>query len=358
MYSAIKAPMIDMLPRALTGLGELYISVKRIQEFLLAEEIQPMVKEKYRKIIDENNNVGVYLKDLTAKWSESSSDDTLSNINLTAIGEELIAIVGPVGCGKSSLLQVILKELRKTGGEIDVHGKVSYAAQEPWIFKGTIRQNILFGKEMNTKRYNEVIRVCALERDFKVFPYGDNSIVGERGVLLSGGQKARICLARAVYRDADIYLLDDPLSAVDTSVGKQLFKSCISGFLKGKCVILATHQLQHLSNVDKLVVLEHGKITAVGTYRNLCRQGHIGNLMLNKEGADEEEAVSLVKSVQSDKLDKTEAKEQMSYGVIQGRVYKAYIKSCGGACLFVVMLILFSATQAFASLMDYFTTFW
>lgn len=358
MYNSIKMAMIDLLPKGLMGLGELYISVKRIQEFLLAEEIQPMIKEDEQEASNATKSVGVYLKDLTAKWSQSSSDETLSNINLTATGEELVTVVGSVGSGKSSLLQAILKELPKTEGTIDVCGNVSYAAQEPWIFTGTVRQNILFGNVMNIERYKEVINVCALDRDFRIFPYGDNTIVGERGVLLSGGQKARICLARAVYKDADIYLLDDPLSAVDTNVGKQLFEECIRGFLKRKCVILVTHQLQYLGNVDKLVVLENGKIIAEGTYENLSQQGHFGNLLLNKDDADEEDTISHTKGIESDAVDETETKEQMSYGVIKGRVYKAYISNGGGTWVFVIVLMLFFITQVFASLLDYFTTFW
>jgi ATP-binding cassette subfamily C (CFTR/MRP) protein 4 len=122
-------------------------------------------------------------------------------------------------------------------------------------------------------KYQQVIKVCALERDFSLFPYGDRTIVGERGVMLSGGQKARINLARAIYKEADIYLLDDPLSAVDAHVGKQLFDNCISGYLKNKCTVLVTHQIQYLSNVDRIYLLEEGKVTTSGTYEELRNSG-------------------------------------------------------------------------------------
>lgn len=142
---------------------------------------------------------------------------------------QLLAVIGPVGSGKSSLLQVILQELPLIEGNLTVNGKISYASQEPWLFAGSVRQNILFGLPMDRVKYKTVIKKCALERDFRLLPYGDKTIVGDRGVSLSGGQRARINLARAVYKEADIYLLDDPLSAVDTHVGKELFEQCITG---------------------------------------------------------------------------------------------------------------------------------
>lgn len=171
-----------------------------------------------------------------------------------------MAIVGPVGSGKSTLLQTILGELTPERGTVEVKGSVSYASQEPWVFGGSVRQNIIFGQDFEKEKYEEIVKVCALERDFTLFPYGDKTLVGERGVSLSGGQRARINLARAIYKDADIYLLDDPLSAVDTHVGKHLFDQCISGYLKYKCVVFVTHQLQYLGNVECIHLLEDGKV--------------------------------------------------------------------------------------------------
>lgn len=144
-----------------------------------------------------------------------------------------------------------------TSGNIDVNGTISYASQEPWVFAASIRQNILFGQAYNKKRYNQVVQVCALEKDFKQFADGDLTLVGERGASLSGGQKARINLARAVYRDADVYLLDDPLSAVDIHVGKHLFEECINGYLAKKTRILVTHQVYHLKEADSIVIMNN-----------------------------------------------------------------------------------------------------
>lgn len=142
-----------------------------------------------------------------------------------------------------------------TSGSISLGGDIAYASQEPWLFQSTVRNNILFGQYYNRRRYKTIVKICSLEKDFIQFPLGDHTIVGERGVSLSGGQRARINLARTVYREADIYLLDDPLSAVDTHVGKHLFQECIVDFLKGKTRVLVTHQLQYLKMADIVLVL-------------------------------------------------------------------------------------------------------
>lgn len=141
-------------------------------------------------------------------------------------------------------------------GKCSLVGDVSYATQECWIFAGNIRQNILFGREFNKMRYNEAIKAAALEDDLKQLEFGDETIVGERGISLSGGQKARVNLARCLYQDSDIYLLDDPLSAVDTRVSRQLFQKCIKEHLRGKVRILVTHQLQYLPQADHIIVLK------------------------------------------------------------------------------------------------------
>ncbi|KAF4522899.1 hypothetical protein B566_EDAN012057 [Ephemera danica] len=169
--------------------------------------------------------VEVCLQGAKAQWNFEMADATLVGINLKVTSGQLVA-------------------LSLSSGTIHVSGSLSYAAQEPWLFAGSLRQNITFGQNWNAARYREVIRVCALETDLAQLPYGDRTIVGERGVSLSGGQRARVSLARAVYKEADIYLLDDPLSAVDAHVGRHLFDDCIKGFLKHKAVVLVTHQLQ------------------------------------------------------------------------------------------------------------------
>lgn len=170
----------------------------------------------------------------------------IRDITLTVEKGSLCAVVGLVGSGKSTLLQVILGELELDEGRLEISGDISYAPQEPWLFEGSVKNNIVFIEDYNEKRYREVVKVCALERDFQLLPLGDETIVGERGISLSGGQRARISLARAIYRKAEIYLLDDPLSAVDTHVGKHIFEQCIKEHLKVSSVPDMTAESRNL----------------------------------------------------------------------------------------------------------------
>jgi ATP-binding cassette subfamily C (CFTR/MRP) protein 4 len=183
---------------------------------------------------------------------------------------KLIGIIGAAGSGKSTLLQTILKEVDLIEESVNVRGVVSYAPQEPWFFSASIRKNILFGKAMNREKYHEVVmKVCALEHDLSVLPFGDGTLVGEQGTMMSGGQKARIRLARAIYRDADIYLLDDPLSAVDAHVILHIFNECIVKYLKDKCVILVTHQVQYLKDLPRVCQLNEGNLCSLKKSKEL-----------------------------------------------------------------------------------------
>lgn len=168
-----------------------------------------------RKHADTNKDTwAIRLNHVTAKWDLHSSEKTLEDINLEMGKGKLYIVIGMVGSGKSSFISTILGELKLLHGSTEVKGSISYADQDAWVFGASVRQNIIFGQKFERQRYQKVVKVCALQKDFKQFPQGDQTIVGERGSSLSGGQKARINLARAVYRQADVYLLDDPLSAV------------------------------------------------------------------------------------------------------------------------------------------------
>lgn len=366
-YSSLRVMMTLHLPQGMAEIGELNISIRRIQNMLLYDEIKAENTKATNKKNAENgdislktaNETGVQLVNATAKWAVESSDNTLTDINLKIGKQELVAVIGSVGSGKSSLLQVILKELPLIEGTAEVRGRVSYAAQEPWLFTGSIRQNILFGEPMDLKKYREVVRVCALERDFTILPHGDLSTVGDRGVMLSGGQKARINLARAAYRDADIYLLDDPLSAVDTHVGKQIFEECVMKYLKTKSVILVTHQLQYLGQVNNLIVMDSGSIVAQGTYEELHDKGYFGQLLRDQTEIKDEEPEKEVEKIDMEKKKApVEEKEHRSYGGLSGRIYSAYMNAGGGGCLAFTIMLCFVVTQLIASLCDYFVTFW
>ncbi|KAJ8967792.1 hypothetical protein NQ317_014818 [Molorchus minor] len=257
LFNTIQLYMAIYYPTALSSYAEAKVSIRRLEEFLLLEENEEKSVSNNNNIIESKPEGTVRLVKANASWLPSPIADTLMDINLVIKPGTLCCIVGNVGSGKTSLLQVLLKELPLTRGKMEICGKISYAAQEPWLFVSTVRNNILFGKPYVRERYQEVVGVCALEKDFQQFPYSDKTLVGERGVSLSGGQRARINLARAVYTNADIYLFDDPLSAVDTHVGKHLFEQCIKNYLHDKTRILVTHQLQFLKQADLIVVINN-----------------------------------------------------------------------------------------------------
>eukprot|EP01155_Anaeramoeba_flamelloides_P023514 Anaeramoba_flamelloidesa807701_5206.p1 GENE.a807701_5206~~a807701_5206.p1 ORF type:complete len:948 (-),score=243.47 a807701_5206:15-2858(-) len=199
-------------------------------------------------------------------------------------------IVGPVGSGKSSLLYAILGELPRKEGSISVKGTIAYCPQEAWIQNATLKENIVFFKEFDDNRYKKVISCCALDPDFKILPGGDQTEIGEKGVNLSGGQKARVSLARSVYADKEIVLLDDPLSAVDAHVGRHIFDKCIKGdLLLGKTIVLVTHQLQFLPQADHVIVMNKGKIIERGTYRELILRGFDFSKIVKPDEEEEEE---------------------------------------------------------------------
>lgn len=290
--------------------------------------------------------------------------------------------LGHVGAGKSSLLQAILRELPTEAGSITAKGKLSFATQEPWVFSSSIRQNILFGEAMEPIRYDEVVSACALKKDFETFPFGDQTLIGERGSSLSGGQKARISLARALYRKADIYLLDDPLSAVDAHVGKHLFEQCISsnGFLGKQHAtrILVTHQVHFLKNASWVVMMKDGQIERQGRAEDLANAGV--DLMKIAEQTEEEivkarsfsrstsrSSTSLssdkddtisTESEEEEEYEKQANEEEMSKGKVKGNVTLNYLKTGGNSFKIAFAVFLFMLTQAIASVSDFWIGFW
>lgn len=253
-FSTIQLYMAILFPMGLVFYAEMKVSIKRIEDFLLKDEkliLHPNLKE------DCTIPGTISLDKIKASWISNPIICTLNDVSLEIKPGNLCCVIGSVGAGKSSLLQLLLKELPISNGKLNVNGQISYASQEPWLFVSSVRNNILLGQPFNKIKYRDVVRVCALERDFKEFLSNDRTLVGERGVSLSGGQRARINLARAVYRDSDIYLFDDPLSAVDTHVAKHLFEQCIKKYLSGKTRILVTHQVQFLKDADLIVVMNN-----------------------------------------------------------------------------------------------------
>uniref|UniRef100_A0A8C0AIS9 Multidrug resistance-associated protein 4-like n=1 Tax=Bos mutus grunniens TaxID=30521 RepID=A0A8C0AIS9_BOSMU len=254
-------------PMAIEKVSEAVVSINRIKDFLLLEEI-PLHDHQ---LLPSDGETIVDVQDLTAFWDKVTRTPALKGLSFTVRPGELLAVVGPVGAGKSSLLSALLGELSLIQGNVNVHGRIAYVSQQPWVFPGTVRSNILFGKKYEEDRYKEVIKACALEKNLQNLKERDQTVIGDGGTPLSEGQKARISLARAVYQDADIYLLDDPLSAVDVEVSRHLFEQCICQALKDKVTILVTHQLQYLKAASKILQLENGEMVEKGPYTEFLK---------------------------------------------------------------------------------------
>ncbi len=158
-----------------------------------------------------------------SKYLQQNTDDLLQNVSFELRADELLVIIGPVGSGKSTLLLALLNELENIRGHVKINGSVFYVAQEPWIYSATLKENILFGSEYNEAKLAKILDVCELNEDLKGFAHAENTMIGEKGVNLSGGQRTRVSLARALYSDSDIYLFDDPLSSLDVQVAKKIY---------------------------------------------------------------------------------------------------------------------------------------
>ncbi|XP_030562712.1 probable multidrug resistance-associated protein lethal(2)03659 [Drosophila novamexicana] len=420
-FNMLNDSMVHFWPLSLTFIAEALVSSRRCKEFLLdgdkAEvpinlEADAKQSKNKRKLTEEDklknlelngsllvngqpqmtqaqppNRLRDYcpeatqkcviLKNVTASWdaSDGHSNCAIDSFSTDIQDQTLTAVVGPVGAGKSSFLNVLLGEVGIDQGEALVHGKISYAAQEPWVFEGTIRDNIVFVEDYNERRYKKVIKACALERDMELLPRGDLTVVGERGVSLSGGQKARVNLARAVYRKADIYLLDDPLSAVDTHVGKHIFEKCIRDFLSNKIRILVTHQLQYLFDVEHLLLMSSGKVVAQGSYQELqrSRQFQFLEQTHDESGIDTHSVSSHMSRSDSEKSmehhqhnpllrpDETVEElnqEQQSVGAVKFSVYASYFKALESTFLLGLIVVLFICARVMLTGVDYFLSRW
>ncbi|XP_054721334.1 multidrug resistance-associated protein 1-like [Uloborus diversus] len=253
------------IPATISELIQTITSLKRLKEFFLSEQLNP-------DSIGTNPGEGnaISFKDCSLTWSKDT-EPFLRNINLNIGKGKLIAVIGPVGAGKSSLLSALLGEMNKINGTIDIKGSMAYVPQQAWILNQTVKNNVLFVKPMKEVVYNKVLDQCCLRPDMEILPAGDQTEIGEKGINLSGGQKQRISLARAVFQDEELYLLDDPLSAVDVHVRKALFDNVIgnNGLLKRKTRILVTHDITVLPSVDLIVSMKEGHIVEMGTYDEL-----------------------------------------------------------------------------------------
>eukprot|EP01018_Ginkgo_biloba_P033198 Gb_05522 [translate_table: standard] len=258
------------LPDLLSVLAQAKVSLDRVTAYLQEQELQADAVENIPK---HSTEVAIEIEGGEFNWDPFSQEPTLKGIRLQVRRGMRVAICGTVGSGKSSLLSCILGEIPKISGTVKVSGSKAYVPQSPWIQTGNIRENIIFGNGLERGKYESVIQACALNKDLELFPHGDQTEIGERGINMSGGQKQRIQIARAVYQDADIYLLDDPFSAVDAHTGTHLFEECLMGVLNGKTLVYVTHQVEFLPAADLILVMRNGEIAQAGKYEDLLKVG-------------------------------------------------------------------------------------
>ncbi|KAL0390878.1 UNVERIFIED_CONTAM: ABC transporter C family member 5 [Sesamum calycinum] len=257
-------------PDLVSMMAQTKVSLDRITGFLHEEELQEDATIALPRGI---SNVAIEIKDGEFSWDPSAPSPTLSSIQFRVEKGMRVAVCGVVGSGKSSFLSSILGEIPKISGEVRICGSAAYVSQSAWIQSGNIEENILFGSPMDKAKYKSVIHACSLKKDLELFSHGDQTIIGDRGINLSGGQKQRVQLARALYHDADIYLLDDPFSAVDAHTGSELFKEYIMTALATKTIVFVTHQVEFLPAADLILVLKEGRIIQSGKYDELLQAG-------------------------------------------------------------------------------------
>eukprot|EP00359_Climacostomum_virens_P001596 CAMPEP_0204899178 /NCGR_PEP_ID=MMETSP1397-20131031/1702_1 /ASSEMBLY_ACC=CAM_ASM_000891 /TAXON_ID=49980 /ORGANISM="Climacostomum Climacostomum virens, Strain Stock W-24" /LENGTH=1044 /DNA_ID=CAMNT_0052067101 /DNA_START=431 /DNA_END=3565 /DNA_ORIENTATION=- len=326
---------ISLVPHALCDIIQGWVSSKRIEEFL----DEPDTTVNY----PTSEDAALYLRQASFAY-QAEGEPELKNLTLEIQKGDLVALVGPVGSGKSTLLDALLGEVKLVSGDYRRKGKVSYAAGlESWIKNGTLRENILLGRSYDPERYAAVIQACALETDLNNFPSRDLTEIGERGINLSGGQKARLALARAVYEDVDVYLFDDPLSAVDFKTCKHVFMHCIKGLLQGRTVIIATHALQYLSLFDQVIVMNEGKVMEQAAPNAITTD--IATLSARDKAKDSSDEDEGEEDSEEDELVEDEESES---GAVSAEIYKTYWKYFGGyGAVFFVCFLCFLAEVSF-----------
>ncbi|KFH64460.1 hypothetical protein MVEG_09196 [Podila verticillata NRRL 6337] len=293
LFAMLRTP-IASLSEATTMTIETLVGTKRIQTFLMREELDETQVNRSQNLPRDPQEPLIMVENATFSWikpSLSTDDIDDADICFTVDRGSLTAIVGRVGQGKSSLLSAFIGEMYKTQGSLSISGRIAYVPQHAWILNASLRDNILFGKPYDRKRYKHILFTCGLEPDVAMLPAGDATEIGERGINLSGGQKQRVSLARAAYDDADIYLLDDPLSAVDAHVDKHLWKHLIGpdGLLKNKTRVLVTHGIHHLKAMDTIVLIKDGRVEESGTYRKLLSAQKVFYQLIKEYAIEERE---------------------------------------------------------------------
>ena len=398
-FDQLRFPLL-FYPVSLAQLSQASVSAARVQNFLGLKEIgsgETFGNSSYERTdeVDKSGGGTIDIEDATVYWSDPSipldvtvhskrSDNDgksvetvpdiaevepdavryakpiLENLTMKVNPGELCAVVGKVGSGKSTLCSAILNETLMSNGKITLRGKVAYASQTPWILNATLRDNILFGLPMEEARYNRVLSVCQLTHDLEMLTDGDMTEIGEKGINLSGGQKQRVSVARAAYANADTIILDDPLSALDPEVAKQLFDECLVDFMKGKTRLLVTNQLQFLKSCNTVVALGRRKVIEQGRFSDLIanEDGEVSRLLRENSTVDHDTAGKGAAGVgdANGEIVKADAedgkpsnpdkeaqalltKEERVIGAVSLSVYLKYLRAGGGYMLFSLVFV-------------------
>eukprot|EP00123_Amoebidium_parasiticum_P018837 comp24299_c0_seq1/m.45570 comp24299_c0_seq1/g.45570 ORF comp24299_c0_seq1/g.45570 comp24299_c0_seq1/m.45570 type:complete len:1564 (-) comp24299_c0_seq1:469-5160(-) len=380
-FNILRMALMTM-PHVVMQIVNLVTSTRRLTSFLTRPDIDT---DRNRPASNRTGGNPIIMQQASVEWEEGKGP-VLRDITCRIQPGKLVCVVGATGGGKSAFVHSVLGELALEGGLVGVSGRLAYVSQQPWIQAGSIRDNILFGRPYNAQRYEAVIRACCLVRDLQLLAQGDATMIGEKGTTLSGGQKQRVNLARAVYGQPELILLDDPLSAVDAHVAKHIFTHCILDLLQGTTRVLVTHALSlALPHADTVMVVADNTVKEQGTFAEVMAQrgllydmmqhsGHTenGNEKTGKSEENtedqEEEGVDNVHFTDEDVRDalqrghgvgtKLIEDEDQETGRVSLDVYKLYYKAAGGYSFFAVAMFLYTVGQGIQMLTDYWTAWW
>jgi ABC-type multidrug transport system fused ATPase/permease subunit len=354
-FNLLRFPM-QMLPMMLMQLFELMVAVTRLQNFINLPETEK------RETSGDEIHGSIKVKNGHFKWDLDSSENTLHDINLHVKPGELVAIVGHIGSGKSSLLSAFLNEMEtvdETGklakdDAVEMLGSIGYVPQEAWLQNATLEENIIFGNDKKSSYYKQCIDAAALKSDLEILPSGDQTEIGEKGINLSGGQKQRVSLARAAYASPDILLFDDPLSAVDPHVAKEIFEKLISekSLMKDKTRVLVTHATQFLPRCDRVILVAKGRIIDQGVYQDVFDNNPAFHPILKTAVEAEKSDYETVQSSTSDQSVKSSdskekkmtsgkliASEAMKEGTVDAEVFKNYFNHFGWKSVIIILCL-------------------
>ncbi|RLN89728.1 hypothetical protein BBJ28_00024874, partial [Nothophytophthora sp. Chile5] len=354
LFNSLRDPLRDF-PSIIQQCLQAKISLDRMSDYLALHEVDPA--SVTRDDTSLPNDVALAVEDGAFGWS-SGAPPLLNNVNLQVKKGDLVVVHGAVGAGKSSLCSALLGEMEKTRGKVLVRGKVAYYSQQPWIQNMTIRENILFGYAFDDAKYQKVLDACGLLPDLEQFPGGDETEIGQKGINLSGGQKARVSLARACYSDADVFILDSPLAAVDAVVQSEIFSKCICGLLAEKTVVLVTHSPDVIASdaANFKVSVASGELT--GDRKDMQHpRSHFAKLVSPRtvKKALEGEVLIDGKAKDAGRLVDEEEREE---GRVSAKVFWQYFTSMGGLKVLLLLIVIQSSWQACQISSDLWLSHW